>query len=113
MYKKLTYIIITTLLISSAVLIYTSLTNKNSHYNQDSSLHYLIFTTEEGGFGYQILSENKTLIKQANIPAIAYNTDFESHTDAEKVALLVIDKISKKESPVITISDLNNLQISY
>ena len=65
-----------------------------------------------GGWGYQIMVDNKMFINQTNIPAIQGDKSFATAEDAAKVASLVISKIKNHQKPVILIEDLNALGIS-
>jgi len=60
----------------------------------------------------QISYHSKLLIKQEYIPEIQLNKTFCTEHDAEKVAHLVCEKLYKKESPKITLENLNKLNIN-
>lgn len=78
--------------------------------NDSNSLNVVVFKSENG-FGYSIEFKNKILIRQEVIPSIQNSQAFCSYNDAEKVGLLVRDKLYNKENPKITSSDLNSLGI--
>ncbi|MGB5434842.1 MAG: DUF4907 domain-containing protein [Maribacter sp.] len=63
------------------------------------------------GYGYQILKGNKILIQQEVIPAVAGRRSFRTIKDAQFVADMVLSKISKGDSPVLTVQELNELDI--
>jgi len=63
------------------------------------------------GYGYQIFSGNKLLVQQEYIPAVKGNKPFQSRKDAKRVADLVIEKILSRQSPQITLEELNSLEI--
>ena len=63
------------------------------------------------GYGYYIKTYDKILIKQSFIPAIQGEKSFVTEKDAQKVANLVMLKITENESPVVTVNELNNLNI--
>ena len=63
------------------------------------------------GYGYYIKTYDKILIKQSFIPAIQGEKSFVTEKDAQKVANLVMVKITENESPVVTVNELNNLNI--
>lgn len=65
----------------------------------------------DDGYGYQILNGNKLLIQQEYIPAINRRQTFRTHYDAEFVANLVRHKLINGHNPVVTISELNDLNI--
>ena len=63
------------------------------------------------GYGYQIDLEDRVLIKQEYIPILEGKRPFSTTEDAERTANKVISKLLKKESPILTISELKELQI--
>lgn len=63
------------------------------------------------GYGYQILKGDKVLIQQEVIPAIAGQQSFRTIKDAKFAADLVLFKLSKGDSPVLTVQELNELDI--
>lgn len=63
------------------------------------------------GYGYQVLNDDKLLIRQEFIPALTGRTAFQSPKDAKNVANLVVAKIQKGTSPRIDFQDLVNLGI--
>jgi hypothetical protein len=65
------------------------------------------------GWGYDILTDGKVYIHQEFIPAIPGRFGFKTEEDALKVGRKVISKISQKELPSISISDLKELGIVY
>jgi Domain of unknown function (DUF4907) len=65
------------------------------------------------GWGYNILVDKKIFIHQVFIPAIAGNKEFATKEEAMKTASLAIEKLKKGKLPVITISDLLALKITY
>jgi uncharacterized protein DUF4907 len=54
---------------------------------------------DAGTYGYEIYSDKKLLIKQINIPGQAGVKGFKRKTDAQKVANLVVEKLSKGMMP--------------
>ncbi|WP_158977793.1 DUF4907 domain-containing protein [Cellulophaga sp. L1A9] len=67
--------------------------------------------TVEGGYGYQIQVKDKIIIKQDYIPAVQGTVPFSSKNDAQLVSSLVINKLLNNESPVVTLYELENLNI--
>lgn len=65
----------------------------------------------DDGYGYSILFNKKTLIKQDFIPVIEKNQSFCNYDDAQKVATLVADKLTKKQNPSISFQELKRLNI--
>jgi len=66
----------------------------------------------QGGYGYQILKGEKTLILQEYIPGLPGKQLFATKNQALSVANLVLEKIENGESPVLEPSDLSKLNIS-
>jgi hypothetical protein len=58
-----------------------------------------IFRTYNGGYGYNILVDNKLLVHQPHIPTIASNRSFETAQSARSVADLVVEKVRAKQMP--------------
>ncbi len=63
------------------------------------------------GYGYQITSQEKVLIRQEYIPALPGRKVFANEKDAKSVANLVIHKLLNKQSPVVYIKELDSLRI--
>ncbi|MCD4696613.1 MAG: DUF4907 domain-containing protein [Bacteroidales bacterium] len=81
---------------------------------KDSLLVNIITFEIKDGWGYEIFINKKKYICQEYIPAISGLKRFESNNDANKVAKLVIDKISKGIiPPSVTIEELDSLKIKY
>ncbi|WP_181938010.1 MULTISPECIES: DUF4907 domain-containing protein [unclassified Arenibacter] len=62
------------------------------------------------GYGYQIDLKGRILIKQEYIPILEGKRPFTTAKDAQRTANKVISKLLKKESPVLTISELEELK---
>lgn len=77
-----------------------------------TSLYSEVFVYEDG-YGYMIKTGDRVLIKQYYIPAVQEELSFTSDNDAKLVSILVLSRLLKKESPVVTIEDLNTLNIQY
>jgi hypothetical protein len=58
-----------------------------------------LFSSEYGGFGYDISVNGKALVHQPNIPTIAGNKGFPTEQNARMVANLVIQKIKENQIP--------------
>ena len=65
----------------------------------------------ENGYGYQIELGNKVLIRQEYIPVLRGKKPFATAQDAKLTANKIISKLHNKESPVLTLSELKELQI--
>jgi len=77
-----------------------------------TSLYSEVFISGDG-YGYTIKAGDKVLIKQYFIPAVQEEISFMSDNDAKLVSALVLNRLLKKESPVVTIEDLNKLNVNY
>lgn len=66
----------------------------------------------DNGYGYNISSKNKILIRQNFIPVLETKQPFSNIGDAQSVANLVKKRIENKQNPRITKEDLNLLEIS-
>ncbi len=64
------------------------------------------------GYGYEIYSGTKLLIKQDFIPAIEHKVPFRTFKEAKRVANLVSQKLLNYESPEISAKELDNLNIA-
>ena len=74
-------------------------------------LHSEIFKVGDG-YGYQIELESRVLIKQEYIPILKGKKPFATSKDAKRTADKIIYKLQNKESPILTISELKELQIT-
>ena len=82
---------------------------KNSNTGEIKATTYI---SEYGGYGYDILIDEKCVIHQPHIPVIPNTVGFPDHESAKKAALMVIDRIKKNEMPpALTTSDLRKLQL--
>ena len=78
----------------------------------NTKLTYTIIDAPNHTFGYDVYADGKLLIHQASIPAMPGNEGFRTKTDAEKVALLVIDKIRKGEMPpTVSVDEMKKLKV--
>jgi hypothetical protein len=59
-----------------------------------------------------VYAEGRLMIHQTSAPGLPGNEGFKTKADAEKVALLVIDKIEKGEMPpTISIEEMKKLNV--
>lgn len=63
------------------------------------------------GWGYEIYSDGKAIIKQQTIPAIDGIVSFKTKGDAVRIAALVIEKLERGKSPVVSQKELDSLGI--
>ncbi|MEM7483835.1 MAG: DUF4907 domain-containing protein [Bacteroidota bacterium] len=87
-------------------LIYLELSSKKK--TKKHSYRYEVIALDEG-FGYEIFIENKLIIKQNFIPAVPGEKPFLTAKNAQLIAELVVEKLSKGKSPVIDIKEIDNI----
>lgn len=63
----------------------------------------------EQGWGYDIVIKNKTYIHQPYMPTVNGNVAFENKHTAKKTGDLVLKKLQKRQTPVVTKSELDSL----
>ena len=79
---------------------------------EQQHLTYIIIPAEKNTFGYDILSNNQKLIHQLSIPGMTGNKGSATKQDAEKVANLVMNKVSHNiMSPTIEKRKLDSLKV--
>lgn len=79
---------------------------------EKSSLTYQIINAHENTFGYNILDHSRLMIHQQSVPGLPGNKGFSKKADAEKVAKLVINKITRNiMPPTITKNEMDSLHI--
>ncbi|MFN8155005.1 MAG: DUF4907 domain-containing protein [Bacteroidia bacterium] len=67
-----------------------------------------------GGFGYDLMSDGKSMIHQPHIPAVPGLKGFASKEDAEKAGNLMKMKIEKGiMPPTVSIEELDSMKIKY
>lgn len=65
----------------------------------------------EDGYGYQVLRDDKLIIRQEYIPAINTKQAFGTVRDAQLLADLVVYKLENGHSPVVATSEIDDLSI--
>lgn len=77
-----------------------------------SDTSYRIIHSENNTYGYEILINNRVLIRQMNIPGLPGNKGFATKLDAVKTARLVKQKLRQGiMPPTITENELHDLGI--
>ena len=67
-----------------------------------------------GTYGYEIYTNNKLFIRQTTIPGVPGNKGFQQKADAQKVAGLVVSKLSHGiMPPTIEKKEMDKLHIQY
>jgi len=75
---------------------------------------YHIISSAGNSFGYEILIQDKVIIRQQSIPSVPGLKGFDKKEDAEKVAALVIIKMRRGiMPPTIEKKDLDSLKVNY
>lgn len=73
-------------------------------------LTYKIIVAPNNTFGYEVFADSRLIIHQTRRPALLGNEGFKIKEIAEKVVLLLIDKIKKGEiQPTVSIEEIQNL----
>jgi hypothetical protein len=87
--------------------------NGTSSFMLHPSYAVNVFKIENDKWVYEILINNKQLIYQEKIPCVPGNVSFQSQADALKCGELVLHKIKRKESPTVTLAEIDSLGIAY
>src|SRR4030095_6836415 len=79
-----------------------------------SDTTYKIIPSIANTYGYEILINGKSFIRQKNIPGLPGSTGFKRKADAEKAAQLVIKKIRAGiMPPSIDKHELDSMKVKY
>jgi hypothetical protein len=83
------------------------------HYKKKSNFVFVQVRAIQNtsGWGYEILTDGKVYIKQDFIPVIQGRHGFQTKEQALQVANKVLDKIEHKQLPVVTFSELKEMNI--
>ena len=92
------------------------LTSRDNSKQELSNYNYTIFLCDSSnqklGYGYNIIMDSHIFIHQPSIPSIAGNKGFTSKAQAEKIATLVIHKLTRNiMPPSVTPKELDSLGI--
>ncbi|WP_271770371.1 DUF4907 domain-containing protein [Aquimarina algiphila] len=69
--------------------------------------------SDDNGWYYEIYKDSRLFIQQKNIPGALGNQYFKSKKDAQKIALLVVDKLECRILPYITKAELDSCNIDF
>ena len=73
-----------------------------------------IFGSDPNGYGYSLFLRDTEIIRQPHIPAINGLHYFSSKEDAERVAVLVRQKIINHQfPPAVTVEEIDSLGVVY
>lgn len=79
-----------------------------------SDTSYRIIPSINNTYGYEILIDEKVFIRQQSIPGLPGLSGFKRKEDAEKVAQLVLKKLSNGEMPPsVEKKEMDKLKIKY
>jgi hypothetical protein len=77
-----------------------------------ATITHRIIDAPNGTFGYEILADGKLLVRQTNVPGQPGNSGCATKADAEKLAMLVADKVKRGEMPpTVTKVELEGLHL--
>ncbi|MFI5193699.1 MAG: DUF4907 domain-containing protein [Chitinophagales bacterium] len=108
--KKYFLLALTAMLISIAVIFF--IRNERLRRDHEGQVFLKAVAVQTaGGWGYNIMANDKIYIHQDYIPAAGGKRVFKTKEDAMRVANRVIEKISKNQLPVITLKDLDSLGV--
>ncbi|QEC69221.1 DUF4907 domain-containing protein [Panacibacter ginsenosidivorans] len=109
---KKNLLLITILLLVTAIKISGQNVQGSSQVNTQSKLTYKIINSPYNTYGYDVYADGKLLIHQTSIPAMQGNKGFAAKTNAARVAELVIEKLHKGiMPPTITKEELQKLKV--
>jgi len=78
----------------------------------NTKLTYKIIDAPKHTYCYDVFADGRLMIHQTSVPALPGNEGFKTKEDATKVALLVIEKIRKREMPpTISIDEMKKLGV--
>ena len=78
----------------------------------NTKLTYKVIDAPKQTYGYDVFADGKLMIHQTSAPALPGSEGFKTKEDANKIALLVIEKIRKGEMPpTISIDELKTLKV--
>ena len=101
--KRHNIIVITvSAIIAISILLVPSAIAKKSHYE-------IRVYRVTNGWGYDILAEQKLLIRQESIPVIQTNRSFPGKEQAERTAQLVVNKLESHLHPALTKSEIEKI----
>ena len=87
-------------------------TKSNNNKSNTNKYTYKIISASENTFGYEIITNGKTLVHQENIPSMPGNKGFNKKEQSEKCARFVISKLEKNiMPPTVTPKELDLLGV--
>jgi hypothetical protein len=110
-YLIITVVSVIMLLTASAMILL-----KNNKSATDSNLLPVAlhsFKIKDGGWGYEVLVNNKIYIHQDCIPAINSFKRFNTESEALSIGNRVVDKIKHGHKPSITVQEIKDSHIQF
>lgn len=92
------------ILIAAVILITRWHSSSNRPHRITSEVHKVV-----NGWGYDILVDDKILIRQESIPVLQQQQAFATPIQAEKTARLVIQKLQAGQHPALSTFDLEKV----
>jgi hypothetical protein len=81
------------------------------HSKKNEASTYVKAIKVPGGWGYELVYMNKTLIRQDYIPAVPGKHPFQERTEALEVGQLALQRYLQAQRPAISVKDLDSLKI--
>ena len=92
--------------------IYTYAAEQVNYYKD--TITYKVIDAPQNTFGYNIYRNGRLIIHQPSIPGISGNTGFAKRSDAEKVARLIKQKLTKNSGlPTISLDEMKALGVIW
>jgi hypothetical protein len=113
--KGISVVLIAILMTIITLFILNSSKSDNHSSSLKKSNYYSLetFRTNGGGWGYNIVLGDKIVIKQDIIPGIQNSVPFYNKEDAQKVGMLVLNKLKNHSRPTIKIQEIDSLKVYY
>lgn len=72
-----------------------------------------VYKTDDNGYGYKIIRDERPLIVQPFIPGVPGKQPFRTSDDALRVGEMVLKRLKSGQIYSITPTDLNHLEVKY
>ncbi|MFD2541446.1 DUF4907 domain-containing protein [Lacinutrix gracilariae] len=100
-------------IITILFLYFQSVNNAVDNVKETNTAYSLKLIEKENSWIYEVYNQEQLYIRQEYIPAVKGKQVFKTKEDAEKVGQVVINKLSNKTLPVITVAELTTNNISF
>ncbi|MBU2938505.1 DUF4907 domain-containing protein [Lacinutrix sp. C3R15] len=95
------------------LLYFQSVNNAVEDIKETNSTYSLKLIEKENSWIYEVYNQEQLYIRQEYIPAVKGKQVFKTKEDAQKVGQVVINKLTNKTLPVVTVAELTNNNISF